>query len=101
MCFRFYAQFVYAKFCAETATKTTYAYFIKVWNQRCPKIMIKKSMRFAKCDYCTLTMEALNQQRIHGGSEWLNEDIEQVTRGRSDHYEVSVSTHYGGVQTFS
>ena len=80
---------VYLKFFDEGWTMTTYSYFIRVWNERCPNILLKKSMRFARCSFCICALEALDSRRITGGTDWMDDDMKQISRALNDHYAVS------------
>ncbi|CAM9584489.1 unnamed protein product [Ectocarpus fasciculatus] len=49
--------------------------------------MLKKAMRFTKCDVCTLANEALDVERKKGGVGTMTAAMETIKRHLLDHYE--------------
>lgn len=64
------------------------AYFVEVWNKQCPRVKLKKILRFTKCDHCVLACESLDAERRKGGPGWLSPQMAVVKQNLDDHYEV-------------
>ena len=68
----------------------TYQTFINAWNACCGSIKLQGSVRFTLCDLCVLSREALDKERVQGGTIWKSEQMRTIKRGLNDHYEVGV-----------
>ena len=66
----------------------SYTYFVRIWTLQCPHVKLKSSMRFTKCDTCTLANAALDRLRIHGGPEWRISEAGPIERLVCDHHKV-------------
>ena len=67
----------------------SYTYFVQIWALQCPHhVKLKSSMRFTKCDTCTLANAALDRLRIHGGPEWRTSEAGPIERLVGDHHKV-------------
>ena len=47
-------------------------------------------MRFTLCDLCVLSREALDMERVQGGSGWRLEEMRTIKGGLDYHNEVGV-----------
>ena len=45
-------------------------------------------MRFALCDICVTSGEALDRERMNGGPGWKTREMEVIRRGLVEHHEV-------------
>lgn len=86
-------QYVYELFVASAAFQIllagcSYSYFVLMWNQHCPQIRLKKTMRFTKCDICVMCTESLDVARRNGGGGWETAAMSTIKRSLEDHYSV-------------
>lgn len=86
-------QYVYEIFLASAAFEVllagcSYSYFVLMWNQHCPQIRLKKTMRFTKCDLCVMCTESLDRARRNGGGGWETAAMSNIKRTLEDHYSV-------------
>ena len=93
MCCRSPRQYVYQIFfasvaCQSLAGAVSYSYFVRMWNEHCPHVRLKKAMRFTKCDLCVLATEALDRARANGGHGWESQAMIVIKRKLEEHYRV-------------
>ena len=72
----------------EGRSPPSFSYFNRVWNKYCSHIKLKKVMRFALCDICVTSGEALDRERMNGGPGWKTREMEVIRRGLVEHHEV-------------
>lgn len=85
-------MFLESDACKALAVACTYPYFVHVWNKHCSHVHLKKTMRFTKCDTCTLATEALDKARAQGGAGWQSEAMSVIRQSLEDHYKVRSSS---------
>ena len=74
-------------FTSATKTVRTHTSF-ESGHYNVPHVKLKSSMRFTKCDTCTLANAALDRLRIHGGPEWRTSEAGPIERLVCDHHKV-------------